>query len=253
VHNENSEGEGSEADVMITSEVEDHRLRLSNTRPQRETVNDSSDDDDDEAVDPGARAARGMYHRGQTHIGGEDDDEDEEDEVHADVASVPASVDGDGDIVDEEITPHQFRTSTSRSPHLDGGPGNNNAGTTANNQQRLRAGVRQVQVRTAAGGDHGVRAASSSGSAGGEGMMTLDDFSDEDAEEDGDFDPIARAYVPSGFGDDVLHINGEEEDEGGVDELGGLGPQGSRGGSRSNNVTMVAGAGEKRKRRTVAS
>lgn len=88
VHNENSEGEGSEADVMITSEVEDHRLRLLNTRPQREIVNDSSEDDDDEAVDPGARATRGMYRRGQTHIDGEEDDEDEEDEVHADVASV---------------------------------------------------------------------------------------------------------------------------------------------------------------------
>ena len=78
-------------------------------------------------------------------------------------------------------------------------------------------------------------------------MMTLDDSSDEDAEEDGDFDPIALAYVPSEFDDDVLHIDGEE-DERGVDELGGLGPQGSRGGSGSNNVTMVAGAGEKRKR-----
>lgn len=156
----------------------------------------------------------------------------------------PASVDGDNDIVDVEITPHQFRASTSRSPHLDGGPGNNAGITTANNQQRLRAGVQQAHVRTAAGGD---REASSSGSAGGEGMMTLDDFSDEDAE-DGDFDPIARAYVPSEFGDDILHINGEE---GGVDELGGLGSQGSRGGSGSNNVTMVAGAGEKRKRRTV--
>jgi len=158
-------------------------------------------------------------------------------------------VDGDNDIVDVEITPHQFRASTSRSPHLDGGPGNNNAGiTTANNQQRLRAGVQQAHVLTAAGGD---REASSSGSAAGEGMMTLDDFSDEDAE-DGDFDPIARAYVPSEFGDDILHINGEGEEEGGVDELGGLGSQGSRG-SGSNNVTMVAGAGEKRKRRTVGS
>jgi len=90
VHNENSEGEGSEADVMITSEVEDqdHRLRPSNTRPQRETVDDSSEDDNDEAADPGARAARSMYRRGQTHIDGEEDDEDEEDEVHAHVASV---------------------------------------------------------------------------------------------------------------------------------------------------------------------
>lgn len=93
MQNENSEGsregEGSEVDAMVTSELEDHVGGLA--IPRRERVDDSSeeDDDDDEAIDPGARVTRRMmYRRGRTHTDGEEEDEDEEDEVDAHVASV---------------------------------------------------------------------------------------------------------------------------------------------------------------------
>lgn len=70
--------------------------------------------------------------------------------------------------------------------------------------------------------------------------MILDELFDEDGDED--FGSNARAYISS-------EIDDCDEEGGGVDEVGALAPQGSRGGSGSNNATMVAG--EKRKRRVI--
>jgi hypothetical protein len=93
--NDSREGEESEADAMMTSEVEDQARSLARPRRESDSSEDEDEeeeeedeDDDDEAVDPGARAARRMMYRGRTQIDGEEEDEDEEDEVHAHVASV---------------------------------------------------------------------------------------------------------------------------------------------------------------------